>query len=75
VTKPFEPAELKVRLRTGKRILYLQEQLINSREALRDQATHDGLSGLWNRPAILDILDSELGTRRAPGRVSRHFTW
>src|ERR1017187_8253967 len=28
VTKPFDPAELRVRLRTGKRILYLQEQLI-----------------------------------------------
>jgi two-component system cell cycle response regulator len=61
VTKPFDPAELKVRLRTGKRILYLQEQLINAREALRDQATHDGLTGLWNRSAILDILNSELG--------------
>ena len=60
VTKPFDPAELKVRLRTGKRILYLQEQLINSREALRDQATHDSLTGLWNRPAILDIVDSEV---------------
>jgi diguanylate cyclase (GGDEF)-like protein len=60
VTKPFDPAELRVRLRTGKRILCLQEQLINSREALRDQATHDGLTGLWNRPAILDIVTSEL---------------
>ena len=60
VTKPFDPAELKVRLRTGKRILYLQEQLINAREALRDQATHDRLTGLWNRAAILDLLHSEL---------------
>ena len=61
VTKPFAPAELKVRLRTGKRILYLQEQLINAREALRDQASHDQLTGLWNRAAILDILENELG--------------
>lgn len=61
VTKPFDPAELKVRLRTGKRILYLQEQLINAREALRDQATHDRLTGLWNRSAIHDILTNELG--------------
>lgn len=60
VTKPFDPAELKVRLRTGKRILYLQEQLINAREALRDQATHDRLTGLWNRAAVFDILNSEL---------------
>lgn len=60
VTKPFDPAELKVRLRTGKRILYLQEQLIDAREALRDQATHDRLTGLWNRAAIVDLLNNEL---------------
>ena len=39
MTKPFDPAELKVRLRTGKRIIYLQDQLISAREALRDMAT------------------------------------
>ena len=60
VRKPFDPAELKVRLRTGKRILYLQDRLISSREALRDQATRDSLTGLWNRAAILDILGDEL---------------
>jgi diguanylate cyclase (GGDEF)-like protein len=60
VRKPFDPGELKVRLRTGKRILYLQDQLINAREALRDQATRDHLTGLWNRPTILDILGNEL---------------
>ena len=60
VTKPFDPAELKVRLRTGKRILYLQEQLIDAREALRDLATHDRLTGLWNRAAIVDLFSNEL---------------
>jgi two-component system, cell cycle response regulator len=67
VTKPFDPAELKVRLRTGKRILFLQEQLINAREALRDQATHDRLTGLWNRAAILDMLNSELARAARQG--------
>ncbi len=60
VCKPFDPRELKVRLRTGKRIIYLQDQLISAREALRDQATRDQLTGLWNRAAILGILGSEL---------------
>jgi diguanylate cyclase (GGDEF)-like protein len=60
ITKPFEPLELKVRLRTGKRILFLQDQLISSRDALRDQATHDQLTGLWNRAAITGILEDEL---------------
>lgn len=67
VTKPFDPAELKVRLRTGKRILYLQEQLINAREALRDQAMHDRLTGLWNRSAILELLNSELARAARQG--------
>jgi diguanylate cyclase (GGDEF)-like protein len=67
VTKPFDAAELKVRLRTGKRILYLQEQLISARESLRDQATHDPLTELWNRAAILEILSSELGRAQRQG--------
>jgi diguanylate cyclase (GGDEF)-like protein len=67
VRKPFDPAELKVRLRTGKRILYLQERLISSREALRDQATRDPLTGLWNRAAILDILGDELARSAREG--------
>jgi len=67
LSKPFNAAELKVRLRTGKRILYLQEQLIGAREALRDRATRDALTGLWNRAAILDILDNELSRTRREG--------
>jgi diguanylate cyclase (GGDEF)-like protein len=67
VRKPFDPAELKVRLRTGKRILFLQERLISSREALRDQATRDPLTGLWNRAAILDILGDELARSAREG--------
>ncbi|HEY1784156.1 MAG TPA: GGDEF domain-containing protein, partial [Pirellulales bacterium] len=56
-----------VRLRTGKRILYLQDRLISSREALRDQATRDPLTGLWNRAAILDILGDELARSAREG--------
>jgi two-component system, cell cycle response regulator len=67
VIKPFDPAELKVRLRTGKRILYLQEQLIAAREALREQATHDSLTGVWNRGAAIDLLTSELTRQKRHG--------
>ena len=61
LTKPFNAQELRVRLRAGHRILDLQEELVAAREALRDQATHDGLTGLLNRVTILDALRSELG--------------
>jgi diguanylate cyclase (GGDEF)-like protein len=64
ITKPFEAQELKVRLRAGQRILQLQEELIAAREAMRDQATHDSLTGVWNRAAIMDVLGRELDRAR-----------
>jgi two-component system, cell cycle response regulator len=60
VVKPFQSDELRARLRTGLRILALQNELVQAREALREQATLDGLTGLWNRRAIYEILQNEL---------------
>ncbi len=59
LTKPFDIGELRARLRAGKRILALQSELIQAREALRFQATHDDLTGLWSRGAMLHLLHSE----------------
>jgi two-component system, cell cycle response regulator len=59
VAKPFHPSELRMRLHAGQRIVQLQDDLIAAREALRRQATHDGLTGLWNRGAILELLHRE----------------
>ena len=67
VTKPYDPDELRLRLRTGKRILYLQDQLIGAREAMREQATRDSLTGFWNRASILDILSQELSRSQRQG--------
>ncbi|HEY1755919.1 MAG TPA: diguanylate cyclase [Bryobacteraceae bacterium] len=60
LTKPFDQHELKVRLRAGTRIIDLQRDLMEAREALREQATKDFLTNLWNRSSILDILQKEL---------------
>jgi two-component system cell cycle response regulator len=60
LTKPFDQHELQVRLRPGMRILELQHELISAREELRDQATKDFLTRIWNRSSILDILGREL---------------
>jgi two-component system, cell cycle response regulator len=67
LTKPFDPHELQVRLRAGKRIVTLQAELIEARETLRIQATHDPLTGVWNRRAILEILGNELARSRREG--------
>ena len=58
--KPFDAHELRAHLHAGKRILDLQQELISARDALRVQATHDPLTGLWNHAAIFDILRREL---------------
>ena len=58
--KPFEPHELEARLRAGKRIVQLQWELIEAREALREQAMRDPLTGAWNRRAILASFEREL---------------
>jgi len=60
LAKPFEPQELKVRLRAGRRILDLQAELLSAREILRYQATHDCLTGLLNRSATIEALRNEL---------------
>ncbi len=64
ITKPFDAQELKVRVRAGQRILDLQNELIHTQEALLVQATHDPLTGLYNRGAILKILEHELDRAR-----------
>ncbi len=60
VIKPFDHHELKVRLRAASRLVKLQAELLDAREALREQATKDALTGLWNRPTILQIFEREL---------------
>jgi diguanylate cyclase (GGDEF)-like protein len=60
VAKPFDPQELRVRLRAGRRIVELHDQLLMAREELRAQATHDSLTGTWNRASILEALSREL---------------
>ncbi|MHB8655162.1 MAG: diguanylate cyclase [Terriglobia bacterium] len=60
LTKPYDAHELRARLRTGRRILALQEALLSARDALRFQATLDPLTGLWNRTAMLAALKREL---------------
>jgi len=42
------------------RLLVTQNRLLNTREALRREASRDALTGLWNRKAIMDILQREL---------------
>jgi len=71
LVKPCDPEELKARLRTGLRILQLEDKLVEAREDMRFKATHDTLTGLFNRGVILDLLGRELArTQREQGCTS-----
>lgn len=59
LTKPFDAQELRARLHVGQRIVDLQDQLIGAREELRYRATHDALTGIYNRGEIIEALNRE----------------
>lgn len=60
LTKPYDEEELKARLRAGERILELEDHLVEARETMRFQATHDPLTSLWNRGVIEELLGREI---------------
>jgi diguanylate cyclase (GGDEF)-like protein len=60
LTKRCHLAELKARLHAGQRILMLEDKLVESRETLRFEATHDALTAVLNRGAIFTQVQNEL---------------
>lgn len=59
ISKPFVLEELQVRIRAGRRIGELEQEL-------RKKADHDALTGVFNRGAILETLQKEI-SRQARG--------
>jgi diguanylate cyclase (GGDEF)-like protein len=60
LAKPFDELELKARLLVGQRLVLVHQELIAAREAMRNAATYDGLTGLLNRREIMESLKREL---------------
>jgi diguanylate cyclase (GGDEF)-like protein len=69
LSKPFDRGELRARIEVGRRFVEMQSALIASREALAHQATHDPLTGLLNRRAILDSLNRDVSRANRNGEV------
>jgi two-component system cell cycle response regulator len=68
LVKPFDSEELKARIGVGLRILQLEDDLVQAREEMRFKATHDALTSLLSRGAILDMLIRELARTRRENR-------
>jgi diguanylate cyclase (GGDEF)-like protein len=69
LAKPFDPGELRARVEVGRRMVALEDALVASRDILAHEATHDPLTGLLNRRAILDQLRKELARTRRDGSL------
>lgn len=56
---PPDATELRIRLRMAERVRGLMTQVEKQTAELRYQSTHDGLTGLWNREALLSLVFQE----------------
>jgi diguanylate cyclase (GGDEF)-like protein len=68
ISKPFDPGELRGRLMAARRVIGVQTALLEAQRELRVRASLDSLTGLWNRGAILELLDRELARGRREGQ-------
>jgi two-component system, cell cycle response regulator len=67
IVKPFDPHELRVRIRAGSRVVQLQDDLLAAVKALEFQASHDPLTRLLNRAAILNLVNREVARSQRDG--------
>jgi two-component system cell cycle response regulator len=69
LSKPLDAGHLRARLRSGERVITLEANLLEAQAALEHQATHDRLTGLWNRGMIVDHLTRTLGQAEREGKA------
>ncbi len=67
IAKPFNPEELRARMTAALRMLEMQKKVLKAEDALRHQATHDALTTLPNRFAVLSALDREFNRSQRTG--------
>jgi len=68
MAKPYDREELLARIGVGRRMLEMQSNLLEARDALAHQATHDFLTGVFNRRAVRDRLKQEISRAGRDGK-------
>lgn len=64
--KPFDAHELRARVRAGRRIVELREEICLARQELQKAETRDPLTSLCNRPSIVSALERLLAAGGNP---------
>jgi two-component system cell cycle response regulator len=60
ISKPYDNKELQARINVGQRMVKLQSELGEAYRALEHEAMHDPLTNIFNRRAIMDLLEKEI---------------
>jgi len=60
ISKPYDNEELQARINVGRRMVKLQFELGEAYRALEHEAMHDPLTNIFNRRAIMDLLEKEV---------------
>ncbi len=68
MAKPVNLLELRARIQTGRRLVELEDKLLESNRKLKDMASRDNLTSLWNRANAFLFLEEDL----ARGRRESH---
>ncbi len=68
MAKPVNFLELRARIQTGRRIVELEDKLLESNRMLKDLASRDNLTSLWNRANAFLFLEDEMARGRRESR-------
>jgi two-component system, cell cycle response regulator len=67
LSKPYDPLELRARLKAGERMLGLNDRLLEAQRIAAAQARTDELTGILNRRALFEALEDEMARASREG--------
>ncbi len=65
--KPVDLVELRLRMRNAARVADMKRRLLEAESQACEEASHDRLTGLWNRAAILQFLAGQFARSSRDG--------